>query len=167
MIAAALACNPRLLIADEPTTALDVTIQLQILDLIAQLQGERDMAVLLITHNLGVVADIADEVMVMYAGQIIEAMPVETVFTHPWHPYTHGLLASIPSADRKVKELNVIPGVVPSPLFFSKFCRFAPRCRYASERCRRELPPLGEAEPGHLVRCFNPLSDERGGHVNG
>lgn len=162
MIALALSCNPQLLIADEPTTALDVTIQSQILDLIAKLQHERNMSMLLITHNLGVVAEVADEVIVMYAGQIIETMPVNTVFSHPWHPYTHGLLRSIPSVERKVKELNVIPGVVPSPLFFSKYCRFAPRCKYATERCRQESPQLVEVEPGHQVRCFCPLSDERG-----
>ena len=162
MIAMALCCNPKLLIADEPTTALDVTIQAQILDLIGSLQKQSNMAMLLITHNLGIVAEVADRVMVMYAGQIVESSPVETVFTHPWHPYTHGLLKSIPSADEKVPVLNVIEGVVPSPLFFPKGCRFNPRCPYATEKCVKEAPELIEVEPGHLVRCHLPLSDERG-----
>ncbi len=162
MIAMALSCDPKLLIADEPTTALDVTIQAQILDLIAKQQQERNMALLLITHNLGVVAEVANRVMVMYAGQIVESAPVETVFTHPWHPYTHGLLNSIPSVDEKAKELYVIQGTVPSPLFFSKACRFHPRCPYAQEKCRTDPPPLAEAAPGHHMRCWYPLSDERG-----
>lgn len=162
MMAMALSCNPKLLIADEPTTALDVTIQAQILDLIAKQQQERKMALLLITHNLGVVAEVADRVMVMYAGQIVENAPAIIVFTHPWHPYTHGLLNSIPSVTDKNKELYVIPGTVPSPLFFSKACRFNQRCPYAQEKCRKEAPPLVEAEPNHYVRCWYPLSDERG-----
>ncbi len=162
MIAMALSCDPKLLIADEPTTALDVTIQAQILDLIAKQQQERNMALLLITHNLGVVAEVADRVMVMYAGQIVESAPVATVFEHPWHPYTHGLLNSIPSVDEKNKQLYVIKGTVPSPLFFSKACRFNPRCPYAQEKCRTDAPPLVEIEPGHCMRCWYPLSDERG-----
>lgn len=162
MIAMALSCDPKLLIADEPTTALDVTIQAQILDLIAKQQQERNMALLLITHNLGVVAEVADRVMVMYAGQIVESAPVATIFQHPCHPYTHGLLKSIPSVDDKNKKLYVIQGTVPSPLFFSKACRFNRRCPYAQERCRADAPPLIELEPGHLVRCWCPLADERG-----
>ena len=162
MIAMALSCDPKLLIADEPTTALDVTIQAQILDLIAKQQQERNMALLLITHNLGVVAEVADRVMVMYAGQIVESAPVTTIFQHPCHPYTHGLLKSIPSVDDKNKKLYVIQGTVPSPLFFSKACRFNRRCPYAQERCRADAPPLIELEPGHLVRCWCPLADERG-----
>ena len=162
MIAMALACNPGLLIADEPTTALDVTIQAQILDLIGSLQKERGMAMLLITHNLGIVAEVAKRVMVMYAGQIVESAKSELIFIHPWHPYTHGLLNSIPSADEKVETLNVIKGVVPSPMFFPKGCRFSPRCPLAREKCRAELPGLFETEPGHLVRCWYPMSDERG-----
>ncbi|CCQ95385.1 oligopeptide ABC transporter (ATP-binding protein) [[Clostridium] ultunense Esp] len=162
MIAMALACEPRLLIADEPTTALDVTIQAQILELMSQLQKERNMAMLLITHNLGIVAEVAERVMVMYAGQIVESLDVEDIFTHPWHPYTHGLLTSIPSVDKKVDELNVIKGVVPSPLFFPKGCRFSPRCPYAEERCKREQPLFTEVKKGHHVRCHYPLSDKRG-----
>ena len=162
MIAMALACNPRLLIADEPTTALDVTIQAQILDLISRLQQQRNMAMLLITHNLGIVAQVASRVMVMYAGRIVESARVEKIFTHPWHPYTHGLLKALPSADKKVPRLNVIPGVVPSPMFFPKGCGFSPRCAYAQERCATELPELVEVADGHCVRCHYPLSDRRG-----
>ena len=162
MIAMALACNPGLLIADEPTTALDVTIQAQILDLIGSLQKERNMAMLLITHNLGIVAEVAKRVMVMYAGQIVESAAVELIFTHPWHPYTHGLLSSIPSADEKVETLNVIKGVVPSPMFFPKGCRFSPRCPLVQDKCRTDPPELFETEPGHHVRCWYPMSDERG-----
>jgi len=162
MIAMALSCNPKLLIADEPTTALDVTIQAQILDLIAKLQKERNMAMLLITHNLGVVAEVADRVMVMYAGQICESADVATIFNHPWHPYTQGLLSSIPSADEKVEVLNVIKGVVPSPLFFPKGCRFSPRCPYARENCKTEPAPFTEVEPGHFVRCHYPLMNNGG-----
>lgn len=162
MIAMALACNPELLIADEPTTALDVTIQAQILDLIGTLQRERNMAMLLITHNLGIVAEVAARVMVMYAGQIVETAETEAIFNHPRHPYTSGLLSSIPSADEKVAELNVIKGVVPSPMFFPKGCRFHPRCPYAQEQCRKEPPPFSEIEPNHRVRCWFPLCDQKG-----
>jgi len=162
MIAMALACNPKLLIADEPTTALDVTIQAQILELITDLQRKRHTAMLLITHNLGIVAQVADRVMVMYAGQIVESAGINQIFTHPWHPYTHGLLGAIPSADRKVLRLNVIPGVVPSPMFYPKGCRFGPRCPHAEGKCLAEEPPLLEVGGGHSVRCHYPLSDERG-----
>lgn len=162
MIAMALACNPELLIADEPTTALDVTIQAQILDLIGTLQRERNMAMLLITHNLGIVAEVAARVMVMYAGQIVETAETEEIFNRPGHPYTSGLLSSIPSADEKVAELNVIKGVVPSPMFFPKGCRFHPRCPYAQEQCRKEPPPFSEIDPNHRVRCWFPLCDQKG-----
>lgn len=156
MIAMALSCDPKLLIADEPTTALDVTIQAQIMELIVKQQRERNMALLLITHNLGVVAEVADRVMVMYAGQIVESATVETVFNDPRHPYTIGLLNSIPSADKKDKELYIIEGTVPSPLFFSKACRFNPRCPYCEEKCKKDPPPLVEVSPGHLIRCWHP-----------
>ena len=159
MIAMALSCDPRLLIADEPTTALDVTIQAQIMELIAEQQRKRNMALLLITHNLGVVAEVADRVMVMYAGQIVESAPVATIFENPWHPYSVGLLNSVPSADKKDKELYVIEGTVPSPLFFSKACRFNPRCPYCDEKCRTEAPPLMEVESGHSVRCWHPVTE--------
>lgn len=162
MIAIALACEPKLLIADEPTTALDVTIQAQILDLIKDLQQQNNMAMLLITHNMGIVAEVAEKVMVMYAGEIIEYCDVETVFTHPYHPYTHGLLTSIPSAHEKVSELNVIKGSVPNPMFFPKGCRFSPRCPFATEKCFKEAPTFEEIKKGHWVRCHYPLVDSRG-----
>jgi len=162
MIAMALSCDPKLLIADEPTTALDVTIQAQIMELIAEQQKKRNMALLLITHNLGVVAEVADRVMVMYAGQIVESADALTIFEHPQHPYTNGLLNSVPSADKKNKELYIIEGTVPSPLFFSKACRFNPRCSYCDEICRTQQPPLMELEPGHKVRCWHPEKAQRG-----
>jgi len=161
MIAMAMACKPQLLIADEPTTALDVTIQAQILHLIKNLQKQNDMTVLLITHNLGVVAENAQHVIVMYAGEIVENMDVRTAFTHPWHPYTHGLIKAIPSAVDKGEELYVIEGVVPHPLEYPEGCHFSNRCPYADEQCKQKQP-LVEVEPGHLVRCCHPLSDERG-----
>jgi oligopeptide/dipeptide ABC transporter ATP-binding protein len=157
MIAMALSCDPKILIADEPTTALDVTIQAQILDLIARIQKERNMAMLLITHNMGIVAEVAQRVIVMYAGQIVEEAPVEMIFTKAAHPYTYGLLNSIPSSEQKGTRLNVIPGVVPSPLFYPKGCRFNPRCHYAQERCRIEPPEMSDIGPGRRVRCFFPL----------
>ena len=162
MIAMALSCDPKLLIADEPTTALDVTIQAQIMELIAEQQRKRNMALLLITHNLGVVAEVADRVMVMYAGQVVESADVRTIFEHPWHPYTNGLLNSVPTVDKKDKDLYIIEGSVPSPLFFSKACRFNPRCPYCDDICRKELPPLKETEPGHMVRCWHPEIGNRG-----
>jgi oligopeptide/dipeptide ABC transporter ATP-binding protein len=153
MIAMALACHPDLLIADEPTTALDVTIQAQIMELIQKLQRENRMAVLLITHNLGIVADIADTVMVMYAGQIVEQASAEHVFTHPRHPYTRGLLASVPQISGAKTKLTVIPGTVPSPYFYPQGCRFRPRCPHADQRCQMEPPILQEWGPAHLARC--------------
>lgn len=161
MIAMALACNPLLLIADEPTTALDVTIQAQILDMITDMQRDLGIAVIMITHNLGIVAEMAQNVIVMYAGQIVEKMPVYQTFTHPWHPYTHGLLKSIPTGSDE--KLNVIEGYVPNPLFYPKGCRFSNRCPYATDKCREEAPELVEAgDKDHYVRCFYPLKDERG-----
>ncbi len=160
MIAIALAADPGLLIADEPTTALDVTIQAQILALIADMQKERGMAMLLITHNLGIVAEVVEKVMVMYAGQIVEYCPVETVFAAPRHPYTRGLLKSLPSVEEKKRELYVIEGTVPSPMFFPEGCRFHPRCPYARQQCRDAAPELSEIEQDHGVRCFFPLERE-------
>ena len=162
MIAIALACSPSLLIADEPTTALDVTIQAQILELIAELQKSTGMALLLITHNLGIVAQVADRVMVMYAGQIVEGTDTDSIFDRPSHPYTLGLLGSIPSADHKVDRLHIIKGVVPSPMFYPKGCRFAPRCPYAQEKCIAEQPELAEIAPGHVCRCHFPIIAEGG-----
>jgi len=153
MIAMALACRPAILIADEPTTALDVTIQAQILELLKKLQAELGMAVLLITHDLGVVAETADHVAVMYAGQVVEACDVRAAFDRPLHPYTAGLLHSLPRLGEARETLRVIPGTVPNPVAFPAGCRFHPRCPVAIDRCR-ELPPLEEIEPGHLARCW-------------
>jgi oligopeptide/dipeptide ABC transporter ATP-binding protein len=143
MIAIALACNPKLLIADEPTTALDVTIQAQILELMADLRERLGMAIMLITHDLGVVAEMCDDVAVMYAGRVVERGSVERVFTSPQHPYTEALLHSIPMLGMTQAEpLRVIRGTVPSPLNWPAGCRFAPRCEYAFARCQDEQPPL-------------------------
>lgn len=152
MIAMALVCRPSLLIADEPTTALDVTIQAQILELLNELQHELDMSVLLITHDLGVVAETCSRVAVMYAGKIVESAPVEPLFEAPKHPYTHGLFRSLPSLTEKRKQLAVIPGAVPSPLDFPSGCRFRTRCAMAQEVCKQE-PPLREIEPDHFSAC--------------
>jgi peptide/nickel transport system ATP-binding protein len=159
MIALALACNPKLLIADEPTTALDVTIQAQILDLLRRLQAEIGMSILFITHNLGVVAEIAHQVVVMYAGRVAEQASVERLFACQKHPYTRGLLACIPNAARDRGEggerlrLTPIPGNVPSVMALPPGCSFAPRCPLRIERCEED-PPLLSAEPGHLSRCW-------------
>ncbi len=154
MIAMALACRPALLIADEPTTALDVTIQAQILDLLKGLQKELGMAVLLITHDLGVVAETADRVAVMYAGQVVEYCAVRPAFRSTRHPYTAGLLASLPKLGAETERLRVIPGNVPNPVRFPSGCRFHPRCPIAVERCRSEVPALRDVGGGHLARCF-------------
>ena len=154
MIAMALACKPALLIADEPTTALDVTIQAQILELLKQLQAELGMAVLLITHDLGVVAETADHVAVMYAGQVVEYCNVRATFRATRHPYTAGLLASLPQLGAERERLRVIPGSVPDPVRFPAGCRFHPRCPIAAERCRTEMPVLRDVGGGHLARCF-------------
>lgn len=157
MIAMALSCSPKLLIADEPTTALDVTIQAQILDLISKMCTNRKMGLLLITHNMGIVAENANEVIVMYAGEIVERAGVNEIFASPAHPYTNGLLRAIPGTTMVGENFYMIRGRVPSPQFFSKACRFAPRCDYATERCRNEKPMLEEVAAGHIVRCFNPV----------
>ncbi len=157
MIAMALACKPRLLIADEPTTALDVTIQAQILDLLAELKERLGMAVLLITHAMGVVAEVAQRVVVMYAGQVIEEGSVEEVFQRPWHPYTQGLIRSIPRIDADAARgarLVSIPGTVPSLIEPPPGCRFAPRCAYARDACTQATPALREVGPGHRVACI-------------
>ena len=154
MIAISLASNPRLVIADEPTTALDVTIQAQILDLLKQLQKDMNMSVLLITHDFGVVSQIARRVAVMYAGKIVEEGPMEDVFAEPWHPYTKLLILSIPGIKAtRGKRLESIKGTVPNPLRFPEGCRFAPRCPYATEACRKTEPPVYEEE-GRRVSCF-------------
>jgi len=159
MIAMALACNPKLLIADEPTTALDVTIQAQILDLMRELKAKIGAAIILITHDLGVVAEMAERVVVMYAGRKVEEAPVRDLFRHPRHPYTLGLLASVPRLGATLgradpPRLAEIPGTVPSLRDEIKGCPFAPRCVYASERCRREAPPLETKAPAHVAACF-------------
>jgi oligopeptide transport system ATP-binding protein len=153
MIAMAMACNPRLLIADEPTTALDVTIQAQILDLIRRLQRESGMAVILITHDLGIVAGMADRVAVMYGGRIVEQGPTEDVFGDPRMPYTIGLLASIPRLDQRAQRLSAIRGTPPVALGEARACRFAPRCDLAREACRSGAPRLREVAPGHHAAC--------------
>jgi peptide/nickel transport system ATP-binding protein len=157
MIAMALACDPKLLIADEPTTALDVTIQAQILDLLAELREKRNLALLLITHDLGVVAETSDRVAVMYAGKIIESASVHELFKKPSHPYTEGLLHSVPKLDEtngeKRGRLHAIEGVVPNPVDLPPGCRFAPRCEHALNKCREGEIPLIEINPGHVTRC--------------
>ncbi len=154
MIAMALACNPRVLIADEPTTALDVTVQAQILDLLRELQAETGMAIILITHDLGVVAEMADEVAVMYAGRVVERAPVAAVFDDPQHPYTIGLLGSVPRLDEERERLLAIEGSVPPPFALPPGCRFAPRCPFAVAACRAEMPALRGIGPGHGVACI-------------
>ncbi|HWO74689.1 MAG TPA: ABC transporter ATP-binding protein [Bacillus sp. (in: firmicutes)] len=154
MIAMALSCKPRLLIADEPTTALDVTIQAQILDLMKQLNKQLGTAIMLITHDLGVVAEVCQRVMVMYAGQVVEEATVSEIFKNPKHPYTIGLLQSIPDIRRKKEKLYSIPGQVPKPGSIKKGCRFYARCPHAMERCKDEDPSLYKIGDGHQVRCF-------------
>jgi oligopeptide/dipeptide ABC transporter ATP-binding protein len=158
MIAMALSCNPKLLIADEPTTALDVTIQAQILDLLQTLQKQLGMSMLLVTHALGVVAEVANRVAVMYAGQIVEQAGTVALFSQPCHPYTHGLLTSIPRLDEDCRRLQGIEGTVPSLLRMPGGCLFHPRCHYADEQCKTQVPEMQQLEPGHFVRCWNPLS---------
>jgi oligopeptide/dipeptide ABC transporter ATP-binding protein len=161
MLAMALLLEPKLLLADEPTTALDVTIQAQILKLIARLQAEMDMSVILITHNLGVVAEIADRVAVMYAGEIDEAAPVRRMFENPLHPYTQGLLLSMPDLKGRLKTLHVIGGRVPELSALPKGCRFHPRCPNRIERCIESHPTLESVESGHELRCYNPTPFQR------
>lgn len=165
MIAMALACQPKLLIADEPTTALDVTIQAQILHLMNELKRQNDTSILFITHDLGVINQMADDVAVMYCGQVVETAPVDYIFQNKsiyMHPYTEGLLNSIPSlTSEKSEKLDVIPGSVPHPLDLPKGCKFAPRCKFATDKCRNEEPPLIQVEANQTVRCFYP---KKGAH---
>ena len=154
MIAIALACHPRLLIADEPTTALDVTIQAQVMDLIVDLNHKLDMGVMLITHDLAVVAEVCQRVIVMYLGQVVEEADVNSIFDHPQHPYTQGLIRSIPQIDGdKGERLYQIDGMVPLLNQIPEGCRFAPRCPYATDRCRKEMPELREVSASQKVRC--------------
>ncbi|WP_201712847.1 ABC transporter ATP-binding protein [Rossellomorea arthrocnemi] len=154
MIAMALACNPEVLIADEPTTALDVTIQAQILELMKDLQKRLNMGIIFITHDLGVVAELCDKVAVMYAGQVVEYSSTEALFSHPKHPYTNGLLSSLPKLYEDQEELQTMPGNVPSPYDMPKGCRFSPRCPLATEQCHEEEPQLHSLEDGSQIRCF-------------
>jgi peptide/nickel transport system ATP-binding protein len=163
MIAMALANDPQLLIADEPTTALDVTIQAQILTLIRRLQEETGTAMILITHDLGVVAEVADEVAVMYAGRVVESGPVDAIFEDPQHPYTIGLMGSVPSLGRRQGRLATIRGTVPPAELMPKGCRFTPRCPFSDSHCANDPPPLAEIKPGHRARCwYAPLELHRG-----
>lgn len=163
MIAMALACKPRILIADEPTTALDVTIQAQILRLMNDLQRENGTSIIFITHDLGVINEMADDVVVMYCGQVVEQASARVIFTDckMSHPYTEGLMNSIPRIDNITHKLEPIPGVVPHPLALPKGCKFAPRCKYATQKCLDGEPPLVEVLPGQRVRCFYPEKEVR------
>lgn len=154
MIAMALACNPEVLIADEPTTALDVTIQNQILALMKKLKSESNMSIMLITHDLGVVAEMADRVVVMYSGQVVEQGDIYTIFENPKHPYTEGLLRSMPTPEKRTGKLYAIEGVVPNPLNLPKGCRFAPRCEYATSLCHEEMPEIESINDDEVVRCW-------------
>lgn len=163
MIAMALACRPKILIADEPTTALDVTIQAQILRLMNDLQRENGTSIIFITHDLGVINEMADDVVVMYCGQVVEQASARVIFSDCTmsHPYTEGLMFSIPRIDNITHKLEPIPGVVPHPLALPKGCKFAPRCKYATKKCMEEEPPLVEFAPGQKIRCFYPEKEVR------
>ncbi len=163
MIAIALSCNPKLLIADEPTTALDVTIQAQILDIMRRLKKDRDMSVWLITHDLSVIAEMCDRVIVMYAGRVCEMADVQAIFTRPMHPYTDGLLHSIPRMDKDADVLHVIKGSVPNLKKPPTGCRFHTRCDYATAECEGEAPAMREVEPGHFVACHHCIKQATGG----
>jgi len=154
MIAMALSCRPKLLIADEPTTALDVTIQAQVLDLMRSLREETGTAIVLITHDLGVIAELADDVVVMYAGRVVERAPVAQLFAMPQHPYTIGLLGSIPKMHGEQDRLNAIEGQVPTPMSQTSGCRFAPRCPFAVAQCKEDVPLLREVAAGHEAACW-------------
>lgn len=154
VIAIALACHPDLLIADEPTTALDVTIQAQVLEMMKDLQKEHDTAMLMITHDLGIVAEMCDKCAIIYAGEIVEYGTLEHIFDHPMHPYTIGLMESIPSLDRDVERLKPIPGLVADPTNLPNYCSFYDRCEHKCENCRKGDPQMLEVEPGHFVKCF-------------
>ena len=166
MIAMALACEPKLLIADEPTTALDVTIQAQILHLMNQLKKEHGTSIMFITHDLGVINQMADDVAVMYCGQVVEHVPARRLVGKQVkysHPYTEGLLASVPRLDTKSERLDAIPGAVPHPLALPKGCKFAPRCKYCTKRCQEEEPELVSVADGQEIRCFYPDKEARNG----
>ena len=153
IIAIALSCNPELLIADEPTTALDVTIQAQVLDLISKLKAERETSLILITHDLGVVAEVCDKVAIMYAGKVVEYGTLDHIYNRTQHPYTLGLFGSIPDIDSNEERLRPIPGLMPDPTDLPEGCSFSPRCAYRTDECESVAPPMTEVEPGHWVRC--------------
>lgn len=159
MIAMALACHPQLLIADEPTTALDVTIQAQILELMKDIKRQQSMSIMMITHDLGIVRDFCDRVLIFYTGQIVESAPVEALFARPLHPYTQGLIRALPKISEDVERLEAIEGMVPDAGEMPQGCHFHPRCPYAVERCRQEAPPLTEIGDGRCVRCFKVLEE--------
>ena len=161
-IAASLACNPEILIADEPTTALDVTVQAQILELMKDLQKKYSTSLLMITHNLGIISELCEKVVVMYAGKFIEYGPVCKVFANPMHPYTRGLLGALPKLNEERKRLVAIPGRIANPQDLPKGCEFNPRCQHCTEKCRNEKPVLLEVEDGHYCACFNMV---KGGDV--
>lgn len=163
MIAMALVCSPKILIADEPTTALDVTIQAQILDLMNRLKEEIGTSTLFITHDLGVVAEVCDDVVVMYCGRVVEKGNVYDLFANPSHPYTEGLLASIPKMGEDLEELDSIPGNVPNPKYMPKGCKFAPRCKYATEKCHEEEPGFVDLGNGHQSKCWR-CAELKGGN---
>lgn len=163
MIAMALVCKPKILIADEPTTALDVTIQAQILDLMDHLKQKIGTSILFITHDLGVVAEICDDVVVMYSGRVVEKGDVKSIFANPSHPYTKGLLASIPKLGECAEELESIPGNVPNPKYMPQGCKFAPRCSFAFDKCTQEEPGFYDVGGGHMSRCW--LCEKKGGDV--
>ena len=166
VIAMALACDPKLLLADEPTTALDVTIQAQVLDMMNDLKKEIGTSMILITHDLGIVAESCDTVAIMYAGEIVESGSLEDIFDHTAHPYTKGLFSSIPSLDKDTERLRPIQGLMPDPANLPEGCKFHPRCPYATEKCAAEHPGMTELTPGHLCRCLrcgDPILSEEGG----
>ena len=167
VIAIALACNPKLLIADEPTTALDVTIQAQVLEMIYKLKSENNTSMILITHDLGIVAESCDQVAIMYAGEIVEYGSLEDIFDHTAHPYTKGLFNSIPSLDKDTERLQPIQGLMPDPANLPEGCKFHPRCPYAVEACAQQHPGMTELTPGHLCRCLrcgDPILSQEGVH---
>ena len=159
----AFACDPKLIIADEPTTALDVTIQAQVLDVLKTMQRERNTSLLLITHDLSVVAHMADTVYVMYCGRIVEKAPLRELFRHPLHPYTEGLMASVPKLNEDTRRFVRIPDAVPNPMRKPAGCTFHPRCRSCTQKCREAMPPLRAAGEDRLVRCWHPVGETENG----
>ena len=160
IIAIALACNPKLLIADEPTTALDVTIQAQVLEMMRDLKEKYGTAMILITHDLGVVAEVCNNVAIMYAGQIVESGTLDDIYSDPQHPYTIGLFRSIPDLTSKQRRLEIIPGIMPDPSNLPKGCNFCTRCQYATERCKQENPPVTQLSASHAVLCWRNAEQE-------